>query len=93
MNIVICAHPNSSGRFLFRVPEDVKLRAGDLVLCDTRRDHSAIAMCLTDSFKPSEPEKIAAIWGSNVDSMRPVIAKLNPEMYVYDPPKEQDPFE
>jgi len=93
MNVVLVAHPNASGKFMFKVPEDVKLRAGDLVLCNTKRDGKAIGLCLTDSFIPDDPEKIASLWGSNVKGMRPVIGKLNPEMYAYDPPEETDPAE
>ena len=91
MNVVICAHPNTSGLYMFKVPDAVTLRAGDYVLCQTKRDSMAIAMCLTDSFKPDAPEKIAAIWGSNIRGMRPIIGKLVPEMYAYEPAEEQDP--
>jgi len=93
MNVVICVHPNSSGRYMFKVPENVQLRAGDIVTCSTKRDQKAIAMCVTDSFTPGDPEMIARLWGSNVKGMRPVTARLNPEAFVYEPAEESDPAE
>lgn len=93
MNVVVCVHPNSSGRYLFRVPDAVQLKAGDMVLCNTKHDPMAIAMCITDSFKPANPERISALWGSNTKGMRPVIGKLVPEMYAYEPAEEADPAE
>ena len=91
MNVVICVHPGSSGRFMFKAPDDLKLSAGDFVLCNTKREPMAIAMCITDSFEPKDPDRIAQLWGSSTKGLRPVIGRLEPVMFAYEPAEEPDP--
>lgn len=90
MNVVVVAHQGTSGKYMFKVPDAVQLRAGDIVLCNTKLNPRAIGMCVTDSFVPADPASIAKLWGSSVEGMRPVIGKLNPEMYDYEPANEAD---
>ena len=90
MNVVVVVHPGSPTKYMFKVPDAVQLHAGDMVLCNTKPNPCAIGMCVTDSFVPVDPASIAKLWGSSVEGMRPVIGKLNPEMYDIEPAKEAD---
>lgn len=49
MNVVIVKHDRSEKHYLFIVPDNKKLSAGDLVLCDTQNG-SQIGFCVSDSF-------------------------------------------
>ena len=49
MNIVIVKHENCGAKYVFLVPEDKTLKAGDLVRVNTKRGE-ILATCLCDSF-------------------------------------------
>ena len=49
MKIVIVKHENCGQKFLFEVPESKSIRAGDMVLVNTKREE-AFATCMCDSF-------------------------------------------
>lgn len=49
INVVIVKHENCGAKYVFLVPDDKILRAGDLVRVNTKRG-DALATCLCDSF-------------------------------------------
>ena len=51
MNVVVVKQ--GCGRFLFACPEDVNLKEGDRVLCDTKKGETE-GVCFTDSFKVNQ---------------------------------------
>lgn len=57
MKIVIVKHENCGQKFLFKVPESESVRAGDLVLVNTRRGE-VFATCMCDSFYIDENTKV-----------------------------------
>lgn len=89
MNVVVCKHPNDNGKYLFEVPKDEALFAGDYVLVSTKKSPSEIALCITDSFVPEDPEAIAKLWGSNTKTICPVVAKLYKDEFVYEAKAEE----
>lgn len=77
MNIVIVKHENCGQKFLFQVPQDRFLRAGDLVRVRTRKGLS-LASCLCDSFEVDESgQEVSAIcmaFGTTAP-LQPVVGK------------------
>lgn len=51
MNVVIVKQ--GCGRYLFACPEDVNLKEGEKVLCDTKKGETD-GVCFTDSFKVNQ---------------------------------------
>ena len=49
-NIVIVKHIGGCGQYIFAVPDEKRLKEGDLVLVKSRRGESA-ATCVCDSFE------------------------------------------
>lgn len=84
MNVVICMHPNNNSKYMFKVPDNVRLHAGDYVLVQTSRSPSEIALCVADSFEPKYPELIAKHWDTEVKKLKPVIAQLYAKRFEYD---------
>lgn len=56
MNVVIVKQENCGAKYLFLVPEDKALRAGDLVKVNTKRGE-AFATCLCDNFTVDTTDK------------------------------------
>ena len=56
MNVVIVRHENCGAKYVFLVPEEKSLRAGDLVKVNTRRGET-LATCLCDSFTVDVTDK------------------------------------
>jgi hypothetical protein len=56
MNVVITKHENCGAKYVFLVPEDKTLKAGDLVKINTKCDE-ALATCLCDSFTVDTTDK------------------------------------
>lgn len=75
MNLVVVKHPNDSGKYLFRVPEDVTLDAGTLVTCDTARGKNQPAICATSSFQ-ADPELACPLWGTTPNNLKRVTKVL-----------------
>lgn len=53
MNIVIVKHENCGTKYIFLVPENKILKAGDLVMVESKHGE-VIATCLSDSFVVNE---------------------------------------
>ena len=51
MKVVIIKHENSGQMYLFKVPQDYDLFAGELVLVETKNKGNQLGRCLCDSFK------------------------------------------
>lgn len=56
MNVVIVKHENCGAKYVFLVPEDKTLKAGDLVKVNTKRGET-LATCLCDSFAVDATDK------------------------------------
>lgn len=50
IKIVVVKHPGCGTAYVFRVPDSVTLKAGDLVYMDTSRGTDQIGRCITQSF-------------------------------------------
>lgn len=51
MKVVIIKHENSGQMYLFKVPQDYALFAGELVLVETKNKGHQLGRCLCDSFE------------------------------------------
>lgn len=65
MNVVIVKHENCGAKYVFLVPEDKTLKAGDLVRVNTKRGET-LATCLCDSFtvNATDKEKMKSIFNA-----------------------------
>ena len=88
MNLVVLRHMNDSGKYLFRVPEDVTLDAGTTVLCTTKRGKNQPAVCVTPSFK-ADLAVVAPMWGAQPKHMQRVTSVLRE--FVLEWPEEPEP--
>lgn len=75
MNFVIVRHMNDTGKYLFRLPEDVTVDAGTPVLCNTKRGRDVPAVCVTSSFH-ADPDVIVPLWGTQVSNLQKVTTVL-----------------
>ena len=71
---VIVKH-NNGGKFLFYVPENEYLSAGDQVVCDTKHNPREPGVCCCDSFL-AEPEIILPLFGTHEKSMKYVVGRI-----------------
>lgn len=82
MNVVIVKHEKSDKHYLFRVPYNQNLIAGDLVLLDTKNGNQ-IGFCISDSFTTPKDEntaiKLYQAFGLNDKPSARVIGKLTLE--------------
>ena len=74
MNMVVCRHGTDSGRYLFRMPENVTIDAGALVMVETKYGVQN-AQCVTNSFH-ADPEVICPLWGTQPEKMKRVLSVL-----------------
>lgn len=74
MNMVVCKHPNDSGKYIFKVPENCELDAGTMVMTETARGFFP-AMCVTGTFR-ADPEVICPMWGTQPKVMKRVLSCL-----------------
>lgn len=86
---VIVKHIQDSGKFLFYVPKDVTLKAGNKVVCDTSRGTDQLGVCCCDSFL-AEPEVICPIWGTQPQKMRYVTGIVSYEKFDADDEDEEE---
>lgn len=65
MNVVIVKHENCGAKYVFLVPDDKILRAGDLIRVNTKRGDT-LATCLCDSFvvDATDKEKMKSIFNA-----------------------------
>jgi len=75
MNIVVCNHYNNSGRFLFMIPDGVRLDAGTPVTVETRNGIQQ-AVCITPSFE-ADPTVVCPLWNTTPENMKRVLSYLN----------------
>ena len=74
MNMVICRHGRDSGKFLFQVPEEISIDAGQFVKVETKRGIQP-AITITSSFK-ADPDVICPFWGTTPGNMKRVLSAL-----------------
>ena len=78
--IVIIRHAEN-GKYLFRVPQDKHLKAGDMVLCQTRRG-IVPGMCCCDSFDTDKEETIKKAFGLSENvALAPIIGDYQFNMW------------
>ena len=74
-NYVIVKHVMDNGKYLFRVPKDVLLHAGDKVVCDTARGNDQLVICCCDSFM-ADPAVVNLLFGTCEKNNRFVTGKV-----------------
>lgn len=87
-NMVIAQHLGSGVKFLFFVPGYHEVRAGEYLLCDTKRGQDQIAIALCDSFH-TNPEPLYPLFGTEEKKMKYVTARLL--RYTFDVPGRETP--
>lgn len=79
MKIVIVKHENCGTKYVFEVPENESLKAGDLVLVENKKG-KVLATCMCDSFaiKCDTPEFDAIVKGFGVTQpLKKIIGKFD----------------
>lgn len=73
MNIAVIKHqPNAGAHYLFSVPEGVKLKAGDLVMCQTRHGE-AYGWLAYDSFEVEGAALEALCRAHGAKTLKPIV--------------------
>ena len=80
IKIVIVKHPNCGNHYTFKVQDDVKLEAGDFVICQTKSNPKAIGQCITPSFFISE-ELLQDFYNVTKSSLKPVVGWMKPILF------------
>ena len=64
-NVAFIKHAEGQNQkaYLFSVPDHIILKAGDEVLCDTKKGNCA-GICISGSFWVSDVERLAAVVGA-----------------------------
>jgi len=84
---VIVKHMQDSGKFLFYVPKNVQLEAGEKVICDTSRGSDQLGVCCCDSFL-ADPDVVLPLFGTQPKAMKYVTGKV--ECMRFDPDDEDE---
>lgn len=72
---VFVKHQNNSKTYIFRVPEDLDLLTGDVVVCDTKFGEQP-GTCASDSFITQTPDDILRDMGVSRSRLKPVLRVL-----------------
>lgn len=82
MNLVIVRHfeTNTGSKFLFRLPDDVNIDAGDYVICTTNKG-DCLGQCCTGNFR-ADPETMKRLWGATKE-IKPILSVLRPSVLEY----------
>ena len=67
--LVIIKHVQDNGKYLFKVPACVDLKAGNKVVCDTCRGNDQLGVCVCDSFT-ADADEICQLFGTQVKKLR-----------------------
>lgn len=86
MNMVVCRHPNDSGKYIFKVPDGVGLDVGCLVNVETNRGVQP-AQTITGTFW-ADPAVICKMWGTQPNRMKRVLSYLQESLLEW--PDEPD---
>ena len=89
MNMIVCRHPGDSGKFLFRLPEDITMDPNVYVTVETKRGNQP-AKTVTPSFH-ADPDVICPLWGTQPKMMTRVLSWMN-ESRIPWPEQEEVPF-
>lgn len=73
--VVVVCHQNDSAKYVFGVPEGVTLKAGDILLVDTRSGKGQVGYCATPSFYITD-ELLRRFYGTRIDKLKNVNKKL-----------------
>lgn len=79
-NYVIIKHTADSGKYLFRVPQKISLKAGDMVLANTKRGANQLGICCCDSFF-AEPETVMPLFGTCEKNMAFVTGRVEYDLF------------
>ncbi len=78
--VVIIKH-TGDGKYIFRVPDGRLLKAGDMVLCQTRRG-IVPGLCCCDSFDTDRVDTIKRAFGVNVNTpLSPIVGEYQCNMW------------
>ena len=78
--IVIIKH-TGDGKYIFRVPDGRTLKAGDMVLCQTRRG-IVPGLCCCDSFDTDKVDTIRSAFGAPTDTpLAPIVGEYQYNMW------------
>lgn len=69
---VFITHTNNKKQYIFRVPEDLNLLTGDIVMCDTKFGER-VGVCASDSFLAQTSEDILRDTGVSRDKLKSVL--------------------
>ena len=75
-NLVIIKHLQDGGKYLFKVPKEVNLHAGDKIVCNTARGTDQLGICCCDSFY-ADPEVMCPLFGTQVGNLRYVTGMVD----------------
>lgn len=78
MHVVIIKQ--EQGKYAFLAPLKTKLNVGDMVLVRTRFGESE-GTCVTPSFWVEDPKAFCQLWGTQQESMKPVIGLYRVERF------------
>lgn len=84
---VIIKHIQDNGKYLFKVPKNVHLSAGDKIVCETCRGSDQLGVCCCDSFVADE-EMMCGFFGTQTNKLRYVTGRV--EYDKFDPEDEDD---
>ena len=84
---VIVKHIQDNGKYLFKVPKNVTLEAGDKIVCDTSRGNDQLGICCCDSFL-ADAEMMCRLFGTQVNKLRWVTGRV--EYDKFDPEEDDD---
>ena len=79
-NFVVVKHIQDSGKYLFYVPKNVSLSAGDKVVCDTSRGNDQLGVCCCDSFL-ADPAVVLPLFGTQEKNMKRVTGYVSYEKF------------
>ena len=80
--VVTVKHQNDNKPYTFKVPINLDLHVGDIVLCSTRTSKiPQVARCITPSFIILECQ-LKEFYGIHPNFLMPVVGILKPQMYV-----------
>ena len=90
--LVIIKHVADNGKYLFKVPECVDLKAGSKVVCDTCRGTDQLGVCLCDSFT-ADAEVICPLFGTQVKNLRYVTGIVEYDRFSISDEEEEEEAE
>ena len=89
MNFVAVKHPKDNRSFIFELPMNTTVLAGQWVVVDTKMRDNEIAICVTPSFT-GVPDVICPLWGTTKRQMKRVKKLLRESTLKYEDDEERE---